>query len=170
MSKKTYIDELIDFKENVILALADSQEVLGLLADDPDIDTDGDEADKLLDRNIFDYDYVAETVKRSDAYIMVETEMDQPTSGTMNHWFVYVQVVCYKDYVKLDKKKFKGVKGNRRDNLVREIDMLLNGSRDYGVGKLTLLHVGPASVPEEFSSTMLTYEITDIRNDRLMQR
>ena len=165
--KKTYIDELIGYKENVILAIADSQKVLGLLGDDPNIDIESDEAEKLVDRNIFDYDYVNGTVKDATSYIMVETEMEQPTSGSMNRWVVYVQVVCYKNYVPLDKKKFKGVKGNRRDNLVRGIDLLLNGSRDYGVGKLTLVHVGPASVPEEFSSTMLTYEITDFRNERL---
>lgn len=171
MSKQTYIDELIEFKEKVILAIANSQKVMGLLGDDPDIDIDGEEAEKLLKRNIFDYDYVSSTVQRSDSYIMVEVKLAQPTSGSIYKWYVYVQVVCYKDNVPLDKKKkFKGVKGNRRDNLVREIDYLLNGSTDFGIGKLNLIHAAPASVPEEFTSVMLTYEINDFRNERLMKR
>lgn len=167
MSNQTYLDELIEYKENVIGAIAGSQKVLALLSDDPDIEVDSEEADELIDRNIFDYDYVSETVKTSTAYIMVETEMTQPTSGTMNHWYIYVQIVVYKDYNALDKRaKFKGVKGNRRDNLAREIDLLLNGSREYGIGKLDLLHAAPASVPEEFTSTMLTYELSDTRKER----
>ena len=171
MSKETYIDELIDFKENVILAIGNSQKVLGLLADDPNIDVDSDEADTILERNIFDYDYVQETIKRSDAYIMVETEMASNASGSINRWVVYVQIVCYKDFVKLDKKtKFKGVKGNRRDNLAREIDKLLNGSTEFGIGKLTLRRAASADVPEEFTSKLLTYEINDFRNERLAKR
>lgn len=170
MSKKTYIDELIDFKENVISAIAESQTVIGLIANDPNIDLDSDRAEDIIEENIFDFDYVDRTVVRTDAFVMVETEMTRPSSGMMTEWYVYVQVVSNKSYNKLDKKLFKGLKGNRKDNLVREIDYLLNGSRDFGVGKLELIHVDPATVPDTFTSTMLTYQVVDFRNERLMNR
>ena len=170
MSKSTFVDELIDYKENVLLALSSSQKVIGLLANKPDIDLESDEARDIMERNFFDYDYVSGKVQRSDAYVMVETVMSFPVSGMMNRWLVYVQVVSAKTFNQLDHKIFKGVKGNRRDNLVREIDLLLNGSRAFGVGRLDLRNIDSAIVPDEFTSTMLTYEVMDFRNERLMRR
>lgn len=59
------------------------------------------------------------------------------------------------------------MKGNRRDNLARSVDALLNGSRDYGVGKLVLMGAAPAKVPDKFTSLLLTYEIRDFRSERV---
>nr|DAG45228.1 MAG TPA: hypothetical protein [Caudoviricetes sp.] len=167
MSKGTYLDDLITFKENVIVALSQSQDVMGLLANDPNLDLESSEAEDVVERNIFDYDYIDGTLERHDAYIMVDDELVQPSSGTFNRWLLYVQVVCAKTFNDIDKKMFRGVKGNRRDNLARSIDVLLNGSRDYGVGKLVLMSVAPATVPDKFTSLLLTYEIRDFRAERV---
>lgn len=167
MSKNTYLDDLIIYKENVIHALATSQSVMGLLANNPSLNLESDTAENLLERNIFDYDYIDGTVERHDAYIMVDSELVQPVSGTFNKWYLYVQIVCAKSFNDINKKMFRGVKGNRRDNLAREIDLLLNGSREYGVGKLVLLSASPANVPDKFTSLLLTYEILDFRNERV---
>lgn len=167
MSEATYLDDLISYKENVIKALTSSQEIMGLLANDPKIDLEGEEAENLVERNFFDYDYIDGTLERHDAYIMVDAELVQPTSGTFNKWYLYVQVVCAKSFNDVDKKLFRGLKGNRRDNLSRYADVLLNGSRDYGVGRLTLLSAAPANVPDKFTSFLLTYEIQGFRDERV---
>ena len=167
LSKPTYLDDLIAYKENVIMAMSQSQDVMGLLANDPAIDLDSEKAEDLLERNIFDYDYIDGTLERHDAYIMVDDELVQPSSGTFNRWLLYVQIVCAKTFNDIDKKLFRGVKGNRRDNLARSVDALLNGSRDYGVGKLVLMSVAPANVPDKFTSLLLTYEIRDFRSERV---
>lgn len=167
MSKGTYLDDLISYKENVIAALSQSQDVMGLLANNPNLDLESSEAEDIVERNIFDYDYIDGTLERHDAYVMVDDELVQPSSGTFNRWLLYVQVVCAKTFNDIDKKLFRGVKGNRRDNLARSIDVLLNGSRDYGVGKLVLMSVAPATVPDKFTSLLLTYEIRDFRAERV---
>lgn len=167
MSKETYLDDMISYKENVITALSMSREVMGLMANDPNIDLESDEAEKMLERNIFDYDYIEGSLERTDAYIMVDDELVQPASGTFNRWLLYVQVVCAKSFNDIDKRLFRGVKGNRRDNLAREVDLLLNGSREFGVGKLVLTSVAPATVPDKFTSLMLTYAIYDYRAERM---
>lgn len=167
MSKDTYLDDLISYKENVIAALSQSQDVMGLLANNPNLDLESSEAEDIVERNIFDYDYIDGTLERHDAYVMVDDELVQPSSGTFNRWLLYVQVVCAKTFNDIDKKLFRGVKGNRRDNLARSIDVLLNGSRDYGVGKLVLMSVAPATVPDKFTSLLLTYEIRDFRAERV---
>lgn len=161
------LDDMTLYKEAIIRKIASSQKVIGLLVNDPSIDMDSDEANDIIDRNIFDYDYIDRTVQRSDAYIMVDSELDYPTSGTMNQWRVYVQIVCAKSFNSMDHKIFKGVSGNRRDNLAQEIDALLNGERFIGIGDLELLSAAPASVPDTFTSMLLTYRVHDFRRERI---
>lgn len=161
------LDDMTLYKEAIIRKIASSQKVIGLLVNDPMIDMDSDEANDIIDRNIFDYDYIDRTVQRSDAYIMVDSELDYPTSGTMNQWRVYVQIVCAKAFNSMDHKIFKGVAGNRRDNLAQEIDALLNGERFIGIGDLELLSAAPASVPDTFTSMLLTYRVHDFRRERI---
>ena len=161
------LDDMTLYKEAIIRKIAASQKVIGLLVNDPMIDMDSDEANDIIDRNIFDYDYIDRTVQRSDAYIMVDSELDYPTSGTMNQWRVYVQIVCAKTFNSMDHKIFKGVSGNRRDNLAQEIDALLNGERFIGIGDLELLSAAPATVPDTFTSMLLTYRAHDFRRERI---
>lgn len=161
------LDDMTLYKEAIIRKIAASQKVVGLLVNDPMIDMDSDEANDIIDRNIFDYDYIDRTVQRSDAYIMVDSELDYPTSGTMNQWRVYVQIVCAKTFNSMDHKIFKGVSGNRRDNLAQEIDALLNGERFIGIGDLELLSAAPATVPDTFTSMLLTYRVHDFRRERI---
>ena len=145
MSNPRPLDDMTRYKEAIIKKIAVSQNVIGLLLNDPNIDMDSDEANDVIGRNIFDYDYIDGTVQRADAYIMVDSELDYPSSGSMNQWRVYVQVVCAKVYNALDHKIFKGVPGNRRDNLAQEIDVLLNGERFIGIGDLELLSAATKS-------------------------
>lgn len=169
MAKTTYLDDLIEFKHSVIAELASSRDVVGLLLNNPYIDMESDAAYEITNTHIYDFDYVDHTVQRTDAYVMVDGEMMYPTSGSMNKWYLYVQVICEKTYNKLDHKIFKGVKGNRRDNLIRQIDVLLNGSDQFGIGKLELVKGNIATVPDSFTSYMLTYEIHDFRKERLVR-
>ena len=161
------LDDMTRYKEAIIRKIAASQKVIGLLVNNPMIDMDSDEANDIIDRNIFDYDYIDRTVQRSDAYIMVDSELDYPTSGTMNQWRVYVQIVCAQTFNSMDHKIFKGVSGNRRDNLAQEIDALLNGERFIGIGDLELLSAAPATVPDTFTSMLLTYRVHDFRRERI---
>lgn len=163
---KTPLQDGIDYKAGVIAQLCNSQEVVGLLANNPSIDIESEEAYKFLDDCIYDFNYISKTVERSDAFVMIDADMIAPTSGSMNAWELYVQVVCYKEYVPLDHKIFRGVKGNRCDNLAFQIDKLLNGSRLFGIGRLTLQSATTAVVPDSFTSKLLTYRVEEFRRER----
>lgn len=163
---KTPLQDGIEYKAEVISRICASQSVIGLLIDDADVDIDSDAAYAALEQNMFDYNYIDGTVKRSDAFIMVDADMVAATSGTMNAWEVYIQVVCEKNYVPLSGKKFKGWKGNRLDNLVFQIDKLLNGSHIFGIGRLSLQSCTTAVVPDSFSSKLLTYRVEEFRRER----
>ena len=166
MARITYLDELINYKAKIINTLGSSQEVMGLIADDPNIDLNSEEADRILTDNIKDFNYLSDTTQKASAFILVDVEIPKISSGTIKDMVAYVQVVVNKDYMKLG-DAFKGVKGNRKDNLVRQVDLLLNGQRGYGISRLDLEQVTVVSVPDTYTSTLLTYEVVDFnRNAR----
>lgn len=164
--RKTFLSDGIRYKAEVIKQLCSSQPVIGLLGNNPNIDLSSEEASSLMDHNIYDFNYVSKTIERADAFIMVDADMINITSGTMNAWELYVQVVCHKTYVPLDASIFKGLSGNRLDNLTYEIDSLLNGTRLFGIGLLELSSCTTAVVPDSFSSKILTYRINEFRRER----
>ena len=158
MAHRTDIDELVDYSYKARSLIINNQEIMALIADDPNYDLDGDTADEIEAR-VKDHDYVDETTLIADAYVMVETEMTNLSSPTMKTMYLYVNVVLSKKFMDMNPKKFKGYKGNRRDNIARLINNLLNDNRDFGVGDLKLISATVGSVPTGFTSRILTYEV-----------
>lgn len=165
MANITHVDALINFSAKIIQKIAASQEVVGLMLNDPDILMTSEAALNIYD-DLYDYDYVDDTIDGDKALIMVDVDMLRQSSPTMSDYEIYVQVVCTKQYMKLTPSLFKGVRGNRRDNIVRYIDLLLNGSKEFGIGKLELKRVNTAVVPEKLTSKLLTYKVVDFAQDR----
>ena len=166
MAIHTHLDEIIDYKKTIINKIGLSKDVVALLTDNPLIDMDSDVAYDVFDKNLYDYNYVDDTQTADTSLVMVDVEVPSVPTGTIKDLYVFVQVVVPKAQMKLDVTKFNGVKGNRKDNLLRQIDLLLNNSEEFGLGGLKLESVRIAAVPDKYTSTLLTYSISDFARDR----
>lgn len=166
MANKSHLDDLINFKENVILSISQSQKVLSLISNNPNIVVDSAEAESIIDNNVFNFDFVPTTQQASTAIILIDTDMVRASSPTMNRYELYVQVIVSKEFMSLRGQGFVGLKGTRRDNIARFVDLLLNNSLGYGVGRLTLETAITASVPDGYTSKLLTYSTPDFARDR----
>lgn len=167
MANKTHIDQLIDFKEDVIEMMMADKELMGLVFDDPDIDLDSDEVFNVRDTNIYDHSYSDETVQTDGVIILVETELIGVLSKEINSFNIIIQVIVARNYMKLDTRRFKGLRGNRRDNVIRRIEMLLHDKR-LSLGRLSLIDCGPVDVPRGFTSVRMVLSCDDFsRNRRL---
>ena len=167
MANKTHIDQLIDFKEDIISLIETSQPIMGLVFDDPNIDMSSDQVFNVRDTNIYDHSYSDETVQTDKVQILVESEMVKVLSNEYNTFHVIIQVIVARNYMKLDSKRFKGLRGNRRDNVIRYIDLLLHDQR-FSLGQFKLIDCGPVDVPKGFTSMRMVYSCDDFsRNRRL---
>jgi hypothetical protein len=167
MANKTHIDQLIDFKEDVIEMMVADKELMGLVFDDPNIDLDSDEVFNVRDTNIYDHSYSDETVQTDGVIILVETELVGILSKEINSFNIIIQVIVARNYMKLDTRRFKGLRGNRRDNVIRRIEMLLHDKR-LSLGRLSLIDCGPVDVPRGFTSVRMVLSCDDFsRNRRL---
>ncbi len=161
MANKTYLDQIIDYPSKVIAKIASDKYCVGLLVNKAFDSVDEDDEDDCLDNYIYSYQYVDGTVSETAAYIWVELEVDSIENNKFKNCRLYVTVSCHKGYMALDTKVFKGVSGNRQDNLVRYLDRLLSGSEELGLGKLLLKSVKTLTTYNNFTGRQLVYEIPD---------
>ena len=154
----THLDKIVEFPNEVITKLCQSQEILDLLADKRNATVEDLEDDDGNLKYIYDYEYVMETVVDAKAYICIET-LARASSGTINDMKLYVHILCHKEYMRLDKKIFKGTKGNRRDCLTRCVDQVLRGDRDFGIGRVEFEQLSSFTLPPNFTGRTLVYDI-----------
>lgn len=159
----TFLDELVEYPVKALHRIGTDSMVAQLLTDNPAIDMESDEAYDIFDKFLFDYIYVDGTTTEAAAYICVEAETVKAPTPTMQNMKLYVTIICHKQFMKVDSIKFKGMIGNRRDNLVRYVDKLLNGSDIFGIGKLALEHAHTVPAPTGFTARELTYTVPEIR-------
>lgn len=158
---KTYLDQIVEYPYKVITRIAEDKMCVGLIVNKAASSVTEDDMDDVLDNNIKDYQYIEETQQEATALIMVEMEVPSVSNRTVKGVELYVTVACHKNYMNLNRKIFKGIIGNRRDNLVRYIDKILNDSEFIGIGKLKLSSVKTLSSVNGYSLREMTYEVPD---------
>ena len=158
---KTFLDQLVEYPAQVVSRIAGDKYCVGLILNKGFDTITEDDNDKVLDERIFDYQYVDETTNESTAYVWVEMEVNAVDNRQIKGVRLYVTVACHKSYMKLNGTIYKGVIGNRRDNLVRYIDRLLNDSDFMGIGRLSLKSVKTLSTINGFAVRELTFSTPD---------
>lgn len=158
---KTFLDQLVDYPAKIIQRIAEDKYCVGLLVNKSFKDVSEDDNDVVLEKNIFDYQYVDDTTQETAAYIWVEVEVGYVNNFQVKNVKLYVTVACHKSFMSLDRKKFPGILGNRKDNLVRFLDRLLNNTNMMGIGKLKLDSVKSLAPVDKFSIREITYSVPD---------
>lgn len=158
---KTYLDQIVEFPSNVLRSISSDKYCVGLLLNKRVPDVTEDDFDEVLDNNLFNYQYVDNTTQETAAYVWAEMEVSSVQNKQIKGVRLYVTVACHKQYMKLSGSTFSGIMGNRRDNLVRYIDKLLNNSSSYGIGALSLVSVKTLSSIGDFTVRELTYAVPD---------
>ena len=126
---KTYLDQIVDYPSKVILRISQDKQCVGFIVNKGFDKVTEEDMDVALEEHIMDYQYVDETTQETTAFVWVEMEVNQVANSKFKNTKLYVTVACHKNYMKLPRQIFKGISGNRRDNLVRYIDKVLNNSQ-----------------------------------------
>lgn len=158
---ETYLDQIVEYPAKVIQKISEDKYIVGFLLDKNFDDVTEDDFDEALDKHIYSYQYVDNTVLETSAFIWVEMDVASVSNEHVKNAELYVTIACHKQYMGLDITKYIGVMGNRRDNMARYVDKLLNGSNVFGIGKLKLKSVRTLSPYNQFVFRELTYEIPD---------
>lgn len=158
---RTCVDGLVEIPRMIIDEIYTMPEVIRLLADNPTATlSDIEDSDGRV-KYIYDYEYVDETVEEAAAFICVDALPVDITNQTTMPWDVYIHIICHKNFMTTNKRKFKGMRGNRRDNLALLLASKFNGSRNFGIGTLNLVRISKTSLPSHFTGRSLHFEVSD---------
>lgn len=158
---KTYLDQLVEYPAKIIQRISEDKYCVGFLMNKGFEEVNEDDFDEALEKNIFDYQYVDEAAEETSAYLWVEIEVSKVENKTIKGIRLYITVICHKSFMRLNKKTYKGVIGNRRDNIARYVDRLFNGKALLGIGSFKLASVRTITAPAKYTGRELCYEISD---------
>ena len=114
MAVNTPLDEIIDYKDTAIKKMLASQEIMSFMFDIPNINMESDEVYNAREEHFFDYGVNPDTIQTDNVSIFVQSSMVNRPNANFKGMAVTVSVVCNVGYIKLDKKKFKGIVYKRR--------------------------------------------------------
>lgn len=158
---KTYLDQIVDYPAKAIQKIASDPCCVGLIVNKKFTKVTEDDMDSVISNNLFDYQYVDDTTQTTSAYVWAEMEVNSVQNKHIKGARLYITVACHKQYMPLKASTFTGVTGNRRDNIVRYADRLLNGSDIFGIGALSLVNMRTLSPIGNFVLRELTYAVPD---------
>lgn len=141
-----HLEEVQKYKNNLALLLMENLAVMSLLEAPP--------GNILFDR-IYPYEYVPDKTDTDKIMITMECVVPDVSNDVIKTIDVYVYIIVPKDRMKVKS-------GVRTDALSVAIDRVLNGSRDFGFGKLQLQSSEPFKPHEEFYGRVLIYTTKDL--------
>lgn len=136
------LEELGSFKDKAISRLIQDDNIVDVLIGDAAKDPDADIETLLLGESgsgangcVFKFEYVPDTQENAKTFLCVEDVPIQSASGdTIVGIKLYVFAYCSKSIMQTYRRA--NAAGTRIDILMSDIDKILNGNRDFGIGKL----------------------------------
>ena len=162
MDRITYLDELVEYPALVIEKLSKNQMIVDLLVNKKNANLND-----LIDeggnwKNFYDYDYIPGTTQEAMAAVCIDTDIIDVPTYSQKTLELYVSVMCARSIMRLDRKIYPSIRGNRMDNLIRFIDYELRLDRNFGIGKMALKNARTTTSGNSmFAKKTLTYSIPD---------
>ena len=146
-------EEFTSYKNTLMKAICTSDTIVDLLkldTDKPDITG----KEMRYDR-IFPYNHVPLVTEHATTYICFTVTAPNMKEGIVTELRLTVYVFTHQDIMRTDK-------GIRTDLLISEIDKLLNGSTEYGLGKVVPIMCDVMQVPcRGYSGLFSVYSVKD---------
>ena len=150
-------EEFTSYKNTLMKAICTSDAIVDLLkleTDKPNIT-----GKEMRYNRIFPYNYVPLTTEHATTYICFTVTAPNIKEGIISELRLTVYVFTHQDIMRTDK-------GMRTDLLVSEIDKLLNGSTDYGLGKVVPKMCDVMQVPcRGYSGLFSVYSVKDFNTN-----
>lgn len=144
--------EFYDYKNKLMEDILTSEPIVKLLGDDIDMR----DAESLAYTQIFPYEYVPETIQDGKTYICFDVDIQSAENNFTYYPIIYVWVLTHKSRLRLPGG------GVRPDMICAEIAKKINGSMEYGMGRLMLYSARRFAPMMDYQGKVLTFKTTDI--------
>lgn len=146
------LDELFDYKNQLMDDMLTNEQIIRLLSDDGKTLAS---PETLMYSQVFPYEYVPDVVEHGQTFICCEVDIKDVVNKTFLVPVLYIWVFTHKSKVRLPGG------GVRTDKLSSEITKVINGSRMYGLGELNLQSAKRFSPIGGYQGRILTFYTKD---------
>lgn len=154
--------ELTEYPDIIVQKIINSKPIIKLLHNKQQVEVPDD---SVIYDKVYPYDYIPDVINDESAFVCVDSDIVKVSNNIVKAVDIYIYIFVHYKLMKLP--NFFKTKGNRRDKLADEIDMLLNGSRDFGIGKLNLMSARRVrSNARDYTGRLLVYRASDFNQDR----
>lgn len=151
MQQFEQLDEFFDYKNQFMQDLLTNESIVKLINEDIKFD----KATSLAYTQIFPYEYVPETVEKGKTFVCCDVDIQKSVDKTYLLPALYVWVFSHKSKLRLPEG------GVRTDKLCSRIAGVINGSRAYGLGELSLYSVKRFAPMTDFQGKVMTFYAKD---------
>ncbi len=148
------LDELYDYKNQLIGDMLTREDIVKLIRDDLPMER----AKELVYTQVFPFEYIPQTVQEGHTFICCDVDIDTVFSQTYLSAPLYIWVFTHRSRMKLPEG------GVRTDKLASLIADAINGSFNYGLGRLKLHTVKRFAPMEDFQGKVLIFKADDFNN------
>lgn len=141
------LEDFFDYKNRLMEDLLTRESIVRLLNDDISMD----DADKLVYKQVFPYEYIPETVQDGHTFICCDVDIQIVPNKTFLVPTLYVWEFAHRSKLRLPEG------GVRTDKLCCEISKAINGSRYYGLGQLNLSSVKRYAPMTDFNGKAMIF-------------
>ena len=163
------LEEIGSFKNKVVSKLINDDNVIDVLLGD--IDNVDDPETILLGKDgsgkvgcVFKYEYVPDTQENSKTFLCIEAVPQETDGDTITNMTIYVFMYCSKNLMQTYHRK--GQAGTRVDILASDIDKILNGNDEFGIGPLEWAGSSIYKPAQPYYGRMLVYRVCTFRRPR----
>ena len=163
------LEEIGTFKNKVVSKLINDDNVLNVLLGD--IDKVEDPETALLGKDgsgkggcVFKFEYVPDTQENSKTFLCVEVVPNETDGDTITNMTIYVFAYCSKNLMQTYHRA--GTAGTRIDILVSDVDKILNGNSEFGIGPLEWAGSSIYKPAQWYYGRMLVYQVGTFRRSR----
>lgn len=161
--------EVGSFKNKVVSKLINDENIVDALIGNVDKIEDPEAA--LLGKNgsgkggcVFKFEYVPDTQEDSKTFLCVEVVPEETSGDSVTEMTIYVFAYCSKNIMQTYRRK--GQAGTRVDILASDIDKILNGNTEFGIGPLEWAGSSIYKPAQCYYGRMLVYRVSSFRRAR----
>ena len=146
-----HLDEMFQYKNQLLEELLTDEEIVHLI--NPDVRLE--DAQSMVWDQVMPVEFYPDTMEFGRVYVCCDVDVRKVYNKTFYAPTLYVWVFVHKDLLRLEEG------GVRTDKLCHLIDKKLNGSFQFGLGKLELQSVNRFGVVSDYTGKVLAYEAND---------
>jgi len=113
---------------------------------------------------VYKYEYVPDTQENAKTFLCVEIVPTKTPGDSMIRNYIYVFCFCSKRIISTYKRK--GTVGTRVDILMSDVDKILNGNNEFGIGPLEWKGSEIYKPQVGYYGRVATYEVSSYRRPR----